>query len=679
MVVPTTTSAVSYQGAGTTAVFGFTWQIAQASDLIVYTEVIATGAIALLVLGVGYSVGGVGIQTGGNVTLTDGNLPTGTNLFIASDPAEIQQLLLSQANNGNQADIMAALDLLCRQVQATRRVANNAIQIPLVESLNGLDNTLPPAATRAFKFLSWDALGNAIAAVVAIGATISAAMIPVVTATTTALARAAMGPWGDALVTSTGGSQARSLADLNADVVNVKNQGAKGDGATDDTASIQSAINLAVAGQTVLVPPGTYMINATGLTHKSGVSIVGSYATLRMLAVAIAPNFVMLVGAACTRFAITGLVFDFGSATLSNPTGGSVSLIGWSASTYFNVRNCWFLGLGLGSATGAGASGSIGILTTSGNNFSVTDNYFENLTTRNTYIQAAVFSPAGGIATDWEFSNNRLKGCGLTGNGTRVRICDNVVNGARYGGGLTGGGTASDLFATIRGNIVVNSTGTDANGFAVDGIQSYWPDSVIADNICYNNGGAGIDNGGQNTIVSGNICIGNGTATTGVAGIASNYAGAAGYQNASGSTYSHNICFDPLGAGGTQAYGYGDGSSSLTGIRLLNNNFSGNKTGNMLILGSGYSFVGQSVQGKAAWTPGLIAAGAKAQMTITVAGAALGWMCTASYSVDLAGLTISAYVSAANTVTVVLTNNTGGGVTPTAASTVRCAANEYMS
>lgn len=74
----------------------------------------------------------------------------------------------------------------------------------------------------------------------------------------------------------------------------------------------------------------------------------------------------------------------------------------------------------------------------------------------------------------------------------------------------------------------------------------------------------------------------------------------------------------------------------------------------------------------ATWSPGSIAAGASATTTVTVPGVALGDLAMASYSAALqAGLTITAHVSAANTVTVVIHNTTAGPLTPTAASTVR--------
>lgn len=58
-----------------------------------------------------------------------------------------------------------------------------------------------------------------------------------------------------------------------------------------------------------------------------------------------------------------------------------------------------------------------------------------------------------------------------------------------------------------------------------------------------------------------------------------------------------------------------------------------------------------------------LGAGLTTTRTITVTGAALGDFATANASVDMGAISISANVTAANTVTVVLANNTAGGIT----------------
>jgi hypothetical protein len=63
-------------------------------------------------------------------------------------------------------------------------------------------------------------------------------------------------------VTATGTTTARTLADRAADVVNVKDFGAKGDGAADDTAAIQAAIDASGPGSCVYFPTGTYVTTA---------------------------------------------------------------------------------------------------------------------------------------------------------------------------------------------------------------------------------------------------------------------------------------------------------------------------------------------------------------------------------------------------------------------------------
>jgi hypothetical protein len=66
--------------------------------------------------------------------------------------------------------------------------------------------------------------------------------------------------------------------------------------------------------------------------------------------------------------------------------------------------------------------------------------------------------------------------------------------------------------------------------------------------------------------------------------------------------------------------------------------------------------------GSATFNPPSVAAGAETTTTVTVTGAALGDFARASFSLDQAGMVLSAYVSSANTVTVVFRNNTAGAI-----------------
>jgi hypothetical protein len=62
------------------------------------------------------------------------------------------------------------------------------------------------------------------------------------------------------------------------------------------------------------------------------------------------------------------------------------------------------------------------------------------------------------------------------------------------------------------------------------------------------------------------------------------------------------------------------------------------------------------------WNPSSIADGNEEAKEITVTGAALGDYAMASFSLDVSDLTLNAQVTAANTVTCVLSNHTGGAI-----------------
>lgn len=64
--------------------------------------------------------------------------------------------------------------------------------------------------------------------------------------------------------------------------------------------------------------------------------------------------------------------------------------------------------------------------------------------------------------------------------------------------------------------------------------------------------------------------------------------------------------------------------------------------------------------GSVVWDPSSLTTLTQTVTTVTVTGAALGSLVDVSFSLDLQGQTLTAYVSAANTITVVLFNSTAG-------------------
>ena len=93
-------------------------------------------------------------------------------------------------------------------------------------------------------------------------------------------------------------------------VVNVRDKGAKADGQADDTAAIQSAIDqVAGTGGTVLVPDGTYMVDAVGerqLKLKSNMTLkLSSGATLKAIPTS-QQSYSVLTIAGASNVTVTG-------------------------------------------------------------------------------------------------------------------------------------------------------------------------------------------------------------------------------------------------------------------------------------------------------------------------------------------------------------------------------------
>lgn len=133
----------------------------------------------------------------------------------------------------------------------------------------------------------------------------------------------------------------------NAAPVSVKNSGAVGDGATDDSAAFASAVAVATNGTVVFVPPGTYKI-ATGFTmpNDKTVHLVGAGAKLLYTGTG---TCISINNGAISAFG--GLNEPkhviFGLRIVANTTGSGTA-IQIQDSTSQTVRNCTFSGFNKG-------------------------------------------------------------------------------------------------------------------------------------------------------------------------------------------------------------------------------------------------------------------------------------------------------------------------------------------
>jgi hypothetical protein len=75
-----------------------------------------------------------------------------------------------------------------------------------------------------------------------------------------------------------------------------------------------------------------------------------------------------------------------------------------------------------------------------------------------------------------------------------------------------------------------------------------------------------------------------------------------------------------------------------------------------------HTFAVGQLKATATWNPASVSAGQSVTTTVTVTGASLGDFTMASFSLSLAGLVLNSYVSAANTVTAVLSNPTSAAI-----------------
>jgi hypothetical protein len=276
-----------------------------------------------LVLGTDYTLAGAGDEAGGTLTTVDGTaaaLQAGDIITIKRD-ISITQLTNYVYNDKFPAEVHEKVaDKLTMVAQQQKEQIDRAVQFPETE-VAGVGNILPSAASRAGKVFSFDAngaitLSDPITALFASGDAIQAASIAALKAVSVVglvtgqhaavYGYSVSGDGGDGVFKY----DSASVETENSGMVvapsvgsgrwkrlvpggrwSVKWFGAKGDGATDDTATIFLATEWAYAqgGGLVYFPTGTYVVTrripasqlpAIGI--RAGVSLDGMGSTIEL-------------------------------------------------------------------------------------------------------------------------------------------------------------------------------------------------------------------------------------------------------------------------------------------------------------------------------------------------------------------------------------------------------------
>lgn len=212
--------------------YGVPFPIYEQNDVLVIWSVEHEGRKEhTLSRGPDYSVRINSAGNGGVVTLVSGRVPVGATLAVISNIPETQELDLYHTA---EVDTESLEDELDRQVQMIQQLSDTLSRCIKV----GVTSGMTPEQLLETIFHARDQI---LAGLIFAGNTTGATM-----------------------VVADGTTTPRSISDRFADIINVKDFGAKGDGVTDDTEAIQKAFSFAstkTSGAFVLFPAGTYLVS----------------------------------------------------------------------------------------------------------------------------------------------------------------------------------------------------------------------------------------------------------------------------------------------------------------------------------------------------------------------------------------------------------------------------------
>ena len=460
----------------------------------------------------------------------------------------------------------------------------------------------------------------------------------------------------------------------------VKDYGAVGDGTTDDTTAVSNAL---ATGGAVYFPKGTYLISSITLTtakqrlYGEGRTSIIKHSTANSNLFTVQADDVVFENLTFYGAATSDITTEYAIFTASaNPADrmtikncvftGASSGVGFNSGIKFDANNDYgrvegsFFERLYGSVDGTGyaiLSGDVDGLVITNNNFIGGSGrgrhaiYFSagasNCIADGNYIYGfdyqCISQYSAGVQPSCKqniYSNNTLINCALTGNATSGAI---NINGHSDG-------------ALVIGNTIYNS---GAKGIAVDGTDvTDLKNTTIEGNFVQNSQTIGID---TISVINANI-VGN-TVNN------SSQASSNGHANfrivGDGVTASTNV----LVTGNHSSFTANTRSSlqlNATSPAPVSVKVSGNLFPTMNLDSIELNGVTAKIDGRiqfsGTWDAASVADGDAVSNNFTVSGAVAGDTAIASYPGSVSGLGITAHVSATDTVTVTLLNNTGGAV-----------------
>ena len=489
-------------------------------------------------------------------------------------------------------------------------------------------------------------------------------------------------------------------------IVSVKSYGAKGDGVTDDTAAIQAAIDAMVNGCVLYFPTGTYMITQLDFSSDNIVFVGGQNAILKCSA--IIGEFTYITA---DNLTFNNLIFD---ANLKAKTAI------WVDVSHENLKfnNCQIL-----NCYDNGAASPVRGILIKGNcsNIRITDCIFNTMTATPNGVtgdnggtsRAIEITPNISIgetySTDIIISNCTIKNVTPREDGDAIVIS----------GGLNLDENASVIVencyfencakravkimccgVTVKDCSVINNyAGTDTVNY-LDSMENAIAIYASNVNIVGNSfiGGPYADVISLNTTYTVNNILISDNIITGTLGKALPYYGAIALMSSdstniivrnniinlsSNGVYVRKKLEDSLIHGNlisdvTNGINFNDyTSTSIKNIIVSNNILNATTYGIRVDFGTDYIFDNNNItsgSSKMIWNttkseylttyatydPISLNDGEGVTTTVTLATAALGDLVVASFDKDLQGITLTAYVSAVNTVSIRFQNETGG-------------------